>query len=212
MKKVCVIGALLLIMMAGTIAAHSVDTGPITFDAGIPITYINYIDLANAVSSFQNLGGGNIAQAIDTVRELPFRILSNIRVGFELDFLLNVVPDVLGIGVNAATLASYGFHPNVEAVANIIIDIPLRLAFRFGLGQVGYIQVHTGFYLQHIVEAVSDNTFQVFRYVDVGMRVKIGAFSFHGGYLIEAIPISDKGNVIPNPPIPFYAGVFIPIT
>lgn len=199
-------------LMSGVVFAHSIDTGPLTFDLGVPISYYNVIDVLGTFANFNKLTSVASVSALNTIRNLPLTILSALRTGVEFDFLLNVVPDVLGIGLNTAVLASYGFHPNVAANRmNFLIDVPFRASVRIGIGQTGYIQMHTGVYLQNIVEAASNSSFSVFRYVDVGLRFKIGSFAFGGGYLVEVVPQPSNNNLVPNPKFPFYAGVYIPV-
>lgn len=206
MKKITIV-VLFLVLMSGVVYAHSLDTGPITFDAGIPVLYFNHLDLA------QSLGEFAISNTVSAVRNFPIKILSNARAGFEIDFLLNVVPDVLGIGFNTAVLMSFGFHPNVvSSKMAILIDVPIRASVRVGLGDVGYVQIHSGFYLQNIVEAIDDSSFSLFRYIDIGLRFKIGSFALTAGYLIEVVPPPSGSNLTPNPELPFYAGLYIPIT
>lgn len=195
----------LLILMSGAVFAHSVDVGPVTFDILLPILYINNIDALSTFASFSS-------SIVSDLQAAPFKILGNLRAGFEFDLLLNVVSNTLGIGFSVGALMSFGEHPNVlVGKSNVIIDMPFRAAMRIGFGQSSYFQLYTGLYLQNLVEAATDSSFDVFRYVDVGFRFKLGSFGFGGGYLIEVIQPTAGTNLNPNPTIPFYAGVYVPI-
>lgn len=213
MKKL-LIGSLLLLAILVPQSASALNLGLISIDLGIPVMYENTGSIADVVKDASNVN--DIGSAVSVASA----VFGNLRVGLEADFIFNIVPGIFGLGLNTQILLGIGAIPGAieSAFDDFILDIPIRLAARIAIPGVMYFQIHGGVALKNIPTAFSDINFDVFRHIDVGMRIVVpGIIGIEGGYLIAIEDIknfatgTDLARILPSADEPFYIGLYIPI-